>query len=172
MAQHLTNYREVLAYSVAHGIRILTVYLLSYLGVLAPLYKWAYSTGGSLAVLPVSFGLGLIWAGLALPLFLMARGLFGGVPAIVAGPGKEEAITSTGAEIGAYFLAHLIGIVALMVLNSLILFPLYTALYRSGHAGFSLPLGAALSVVTTVAVFVIFVALRRAFSAAPQPGRV
>jgi hypothetical protein len=172
VVHQLTNLREVLAYSVTHGIRIAAIYLLSYLGVLVPLYKWAYSTGGSLAVLPVSFVLSLFWITLALPLFLMVRGIFGGVPAMVAGPGREEAITSTGAEIGAYFVAHLIGIVALMLLNSLILFSVYTALYRSGHSGFSLPLGAALSVIAAVAVFLIFVALRRAFSAAPEPRRV
>jgi hypothetical protein len=172
MVHQLTNYREVLAYSVAHGIRIAAVYLLAYLGVLAPLYKWAYRTGGSLAVLPVSFVLSLFWITLALPLFLMARGLFGGVPPMVAGPGQEEAITSTAAEIGAYFAAHLIGIVALMLVNSLILSAVYAALYQSGHRGFALPLGAALSVIATAAVFLIFVGLRRAFSAAPEPGRV
>ncbi|MGC2412677.1 MAG: hypothetical protein WA459_08280 [Stellaceae bacterium] len=67
VAHQLTNRREVLAYFAAHAIRIAAIYLLSSLNVLVPLYKWAYSTGGSLAILPISFGLSLIWMGLTLP---------------------------------------------------------------------------------------------------------
>jgi hypothetical protein len=171
VAQPLSNYREVLAYAVAHAIRISTIWVLSSLGLLAPLYRWAYSSGGSLAVLPVSFGLSLIWMGLALPLFLVVRGIIGGVPPIVAGPGREETVTSNGAEIGAYVLAHLIGIVAVMLLNSAVLSMVYATLYRAGSRGSATALGIGISVVSTALVFLVFVALRRGFSAASSPGR-
>ncbi|HEV2334172.1 MAG TPA: hypothetical protein VGS13_01615 [Stellaceae bacterium] len=171
MAYQLTNSREVLAYFAAQAIRIAAIYLLSSLNVLVPLYKWAYSTGGSLAVLPVSFGLSLMWMGLALPLFLIGRGILEGVPAIVAAAGRAGAITTTAAEIGAYVVAHLIGILVVMSLSSLVLFAVYASLYRAGSPGSARLLGLAVSIIATVAVFLIFVALRRAFTGARQPGR-
>jgi hypothetical protein len=171
VAHQLTNYREVLAYFAAHAIRIAAVYAATSLNVLLPLYKWAYSTGGSLAVLPISFGLSLIWAGLALPLFLIGRGIADGVPPIVGGTGREGAITTTGAEIGAYVVAHLVGIVVVMSLSSLVLFAVYASLYRAGSPGFARLLGVVVSILATVVVFLIFVTLRRAFTGARQPRR-
>jgi uncharacterized membrane protein YhaH (DUF805 family) len=157
----LTNLREILGFFLAHCFRIAFFLLLGYTGALAPLYTWAHRIGGQGLSVAIGWTLALIVALVMLPLFLTARGLVGGTPAMISGAGGGRAITTTVGEIGAYLLAQIIGIVTFTALNTLILAPfIYTPLFRSGHAVFSPVIAQAIGLVVAAIVFVVFVALR------------
>jgi hypothetical protein len=162
----LTDVRESLAYFVVQLIRIAVTYEISSANILTPVYQWAYHAGGAMTLLPLSLGLSALWLSLALPVFLAARGLFGGTPTIISRSGGARAIASSGSEIGAYALAHLIGIVVLYIANIAFLSSAYLSLRREDHAGFGVALGIAASLVAAIIMFVLFCYLRRAFAGA------
>jgi hypothetical protein len=129
------------------------------------LYAWAFRTGHAILLTAVSAGVSVIAILIMLPLFLAVRGGLGGTAPTISGEGGEQAITSTGAEIGAYLLAQLIGLAALLVLGGLILSPwIYAPLSRSGHTVLTPVIATTIGLVMAAVVFVIFVSLRRAFA--------
>src|SRR5437899_2933193 len=84
----VTNVREVLAFFLAQGMRIVVQMALPAL-VLTRFY-------GELSPEPMSIGVGaLLWFA-AFALFVGLRGLFGGAPESVAGVGRERAFISNG----------------------------------------------------------------------------
>ena len=165
LAQPLTNPREIAGFFIAHLIRAGCVFLLGFVGVLNPLYAWAFRTGHVILLTAVSGGISVIAMLIMLPIFLAVRGGLGGTPPMISGAGGGQTVTSTGAEIGAYLIAQLIGIVTLLVLSGLILAPLiYAPLGRSGHRVLTQLIATAIGLVIAAVVFLIFVSLRRAFA--------
>lgn len=159
----VTTTREAVSYAVAQSIRIAIIYTLSVTGSLMPLYRWALREGGSGSLALLGFVLGATWMLLALPLFLAARGLMRGTPPAISAPRGDSAIASSWREAGAYVLAHLIGIVALIILNSGLLNTVYVSLYRGGHPALGVMLGLTISAISAVIMFIVFIYLRRAF---------
>jgi hypothetical protein len=164
----LTNGREVLAYAVAQAIKIALSDAVGFAGLLTPLYEWVVHTVAGhgqvgVALVAVTTTVNTVWAILGLLLFLVLRGVFGGTPAIFGGSGSEEAVTTRGAEIGAFALAYAIVVAVLTALNAAILSQIYVSLYRSGEklAGFGL--GLTMSILSAAIVFAIFLGLRQAF---------
>jgi hypothetical protein len=165
LTQPLTNPREVAGFFIAYLIRASCILLLGFIGVLNPLYAWAFRTGHGILLTAVSGGISVVAMLIMLPIFLAVRGGLGGTPAMISGAGGGQTVTSTGAEIGAYLLAQLIGIVTLLVLSGLILAPLiYAPLGRGGHKVVTQVIATAIGLVIAAVVFVIFVSLRRAFA--------
>jgi hypothetical protein len=158
----LTNGREIGAYAIAQAIKIALVSTVSFSGLLFPIYLAAFKSGGAIAIIPVTFALNVIWGSIGLLLFLAFRAALGGVPAMVAGPGRESAFTSRGGEIGAFVIAYLLLIVVVLALNSLLLAPIYTELGRAGQRQIVFAIGLAISLVNAVLVFLIFIGLRSA----------
>ena len=164
-AQPLTNPREIAGFFIAHLIRSACVFLLGFIEVLSPLYAWAFRTGHGILVTAVSGCVSVMAMLIMLPIFLAVRGGLGGTPAMISGAGGGQTVTSTGAEIAAYLLAELIGIVALMMLSGLILSHwIYAPLYRSGHTILTPVIATAILLAMAAVVFVIFISLRRAFA--------
>ncbi len=165
LAHPLTNPREIAGFFIAHLIRVACIFLLGFIGVLNPLYAWAFRTGHGILLTAVTGGVSVIAMLIMLPIFLAVRGGLGGTPPMISGAGGAQTVTSTGAEIGAYLLAELIGIVALLVLGGLILAPLiYAPLGRAGHTVVTQVIATAIGLVIAAVVFLIFVSLRRAFA--------
>jgi hypothetical protein len=165
LAQPRTNPREAAGFFIAYLIRAGCILLLGLVGVLNPLYAWAFRTGHGILLTAVSAGVSVVAMLVMLPIFLAVRGGLGGTPAMISGAGGGQTVTSTGAEIGAYLLAQLIGIVTLLVLSGLILAPLiYAPLGRGGHKVVTQVIATAIGLVIAAVVFVIFVSLRRAFA--------
>jgi hypothetical protein len=164
-ANPLTNPREVAGFFIAYLIRAGCIFLLGFVGVLSPLYAWAFRTGHGILLNVVAGGVSVIAMLVMLPIFLALRGAFGGTPALISGAGGAQTVTSNGAEIGAYLLAQLIGIVALLVLSGLILSPLiYAPLGRGGHTVLTQVIATTIGLAMAAVVFWIFVSLRRAFA--------
>ena len=158
----LTNGREIGAYAIAQVIKLALTYAVGFSGLLSPLYMAAYKIGGSLGVVPVTLVINVIWGGVALLLFLALRAALGGVPAVVAGPGRESAFTSRAGEIGAFVIAYLILVVIVLVLHSAFLAPIYAELGRNGQRQVIMTIGLAISVANAVLVYPIFIGLRSA----------
>jgi hypothetical protein len=159
----ISNGREVGAYAIAQIVKIALTYAASLSGVLSPLYLAAYHHGGAVAVFPVTFAIGVVWGAVTLILFLLLRAGLGGVPAMIADPGRENVVTTRGGEIGAFVVAYLTVAVALMVLNGMFLGPLYVSLSRSGQGAIAFAIGISFSTAGAVAVYFLFIALRAAF---------
>jgi hypothetical protein len=159
----ISNGREVGAYAIAQAIKIALVYAVSFSGFLSSLYMAAYKTGGPIAVIPVTFSINVVWGGVTLLLFVGLRAALGGVPAMIAGPGRESIFTSRGREIGAFVIAYLLMIVALMVASGLFLSALYGSLNHNGQMQIVYAIGLSISLVNAAVTFLIFVALRAAF---------
>jgi hypothetical protein len=159
----ISNGREVGAYAIAQAIKIALTYAVSFSGLLSPLYAAAFKSGGAIAVVPVTFILNLVWGGVTLLLFLGLRAALGGVPAMIAGTGREGAFTSRGGEIGAFVLAYLLMMVALMIVSGVFLSAFYGLLNRSGQMQIVYAIGLSISLANAAVVYLIFVALRSAF---------
>jgi hypothetical protein len=154
----ITNGREILAFVFAELVKLVGTFGLSLTGVLSPLYLWAMHAGGWAAFFAVSVGLSACWGLVMLALFLLIRGLLGGVPVLVAGPGRDYAVTTRGGEIGAFVLAYAIVIGLVMATSASLLAPLYVALgLRLAPA-----LALAISLLSAVVTYAAFVVLRRA----------
>jgi hypothetical protein len=156
--QGITNGREILAFVFAELVKLAGTFGLSLAGLLSPLYLWALHAGGRTALFAVSAGLSTCWGLVMLALFLPIRGLLGGVPALVAGLGRDYAVTTRGGEIGAFALAYVIVIGLVMAMSASLLAPIYVALGpRLAPA-----LGLAISLLSAVVIYAAFVGLRRA----------
>jgi hypothetical protein len=159
----LTNGREIGAYAIAQAIKIALTFSVSFSGLLSPIYSAAFRTGGAIAIVPVTFALNVIWGSIGLLLFLAFRAALGGVPAMVARPGRASAFTSRGGEIGAFVIAYLLLIVLLLALNSFFLAPIYAALSHAGQSQMVFVIGLSISLVNAALVYLIFIGLRSAF---------
>lgn len=163
-ADPCTNGFEILAYVIAQLVKIAVSVSAAYMGWLAPLYLIARRVAGPISTIPVSVGLNIVWGILTFTVFIVLRGLAGGTPQGVGGPGREHAVTSSGPEIGGFALAYGIVVAVLLVVNAFFLTAIYTDLYRNGQASLAVGLGLSISVVGAVVVFPLFIGLRRAFS--------
>jgi hypothetical protein len=154
LANPLTNPREVAGFFIAYLIRAGCIFLLGFIGVLNPLYAWAFRTGHGILLTAVSGGVSVIAMLIMLPIFLAVRGGLGGTPPMVSGAGGAQTVTSNGAEIGAYLLGQLIGIVALLLLSGLILAPfIYAPLGQGGHKVLTQLIATTIGLVIAVVVF-------------------
>ena len=158
----LTNGREIGAYAIAQVIKLALTYAVGFSGLLSPLYLAAFKAGGAIGVVPVTFVINVVWGGVALLLFLALRAAFGGVPARVAGSGRDSSFTSRVGEIGAFVIAYLVLVVAVLILHSAYLAPIYAELGHSGQRQIMMAIGLAISVANAVLVYPIFIALRSA----------
>jgi hypothetical protein len=158
----ITSGREVLAYVLAQAIRIAVLYAVNYSGILLPVYMWAFHSGVMVATYVVSASLSLIWGAVGLVLFLLVRGALGGTPAFVTTNGR--AVASSGAEIGAYIAAFAISLIAFMAVNIAFLEAVYRGLAQSQQRVMVFAISLAVSLINTTVVFVLFIALRWAFT--------
>jgi|SRR6185437_6339953 len=164
----LTSGREVLAYALAQTIKIALADAVSFGGLLSPLYQWlAHTMAGhgqlGIALIVVTTAINALWTILGFAIFLVLRGLCGGTPAIFGGSGHEEAVTTRGAEIGAFALAYAIMVALLTTVNAVFLSQVYVSLYRSGEKLAAFGLGLTMSILSAAIVYAIFIAFRRAF---------
>jgi len=159
----LTNGREIGAYAIAQAIKLALTYALSFSGLMSPLYLAAFRAGGAMGVVPLTFVVNLVWGSIALLLFLALRAALGGVPAMIGQPGQEGAFTSRGGEIGAFAIAYLLLMVAVLALNSAYLGPIYATLSRNGQSQVIFAIALAVSLVNALMVYLLFIALRSAF---------
>ena len=159
----ITNGREVGAYAIAQTAKIAFTYAVSLSGLLSPLYLAAYHYGGPIAVFPVTFAMSLVWGAVTLILFLLLRAGLSGVPVMIAGPERENVVTTRGGEIGAFVIAYLTVAVALMVLNGMYLGVLYASLSRGGQGAIAFAIGVSFSTAGAALIYVLFIALRAAF---------
>src|SRR5262249_25082199 len=133
--------------------------------VLAPLYMALARLGGASLMAFTGISV-LLWLATLL-LFLALRAGFGGVPAMVARHGRRDAMTTSGAEIGAFLIAVLIVMVALWALTTFVLAGVYASFRQSNQMYLVLPVSIGMSVVSAVVFFLLFIALRSAMSAVP-----
>jgi len=159
----ISNGREIGAYAIAQAIKIVLTYLVSFSGLLSPLYLAAYKSGGAVGTVPITLGVNIVWGTAALLLFLALRSALGGVPTMIAGPGGEAAFTSRSGEIGAFVVAYLLVLVVVLVLNGMFLAPLYASLARGGQSQIVLAIGFSIALVNVAIVYAIFIGLRAAF---------
>src|ERR1700720_751796 len=159
-----TNAFEILAYVIAQLVKIAVSVSAAYMGWLTPLYLVARRVAGPFSAIPVSVGLNIVWGILTFTVFIVLRGVAGGVPVSVGGQDRERAVTSSGTEIGGFALAYGIVVAVLLVINAVFLTAVYTDLYRNGQASLAVGLGLSISVIGAVIVFPLFIGLRRAFS--------
>jgi hypothetical protein len=155
----ITNGREIAAFFVAELAKFIGTYALTFAALLNPLYRWALYAGGRPAFFAISAGLSVCWGAMVLLVFVFARALFGGVPKIVGGQGRDDAVITCGGEIGAFALAYGIVIALILALNGLFLAQAYVTL---GHQLAPL-LGLAISIAGAVIVFALFIGLRKGF---------
>ena len=160
----ITNGREVLAYVLAQAIRIAVLYLVNYSGMLLPIYTWAFHSGIMAATYAVSTAISLVWGALGFILFMVFRGPFVGTPAFIAGPGNERAVTSSGAEIGAFIAAFAVDLVAFTAVNIAFLGSVYRSLAESHQTLLTFALSLVASLVNATVVFILFIALRWTFT--------
>jgi uncharacterized membrane protein YhaH (DUF805 family) len=164
----LTNSREVAAFFVTRAI-IIAIYFAVTPLLLAPLFSAMFRSGGvplmTLATTSVTF---VTWM-ITLLLFIALRGGFGGVPPMVAGYGRPDAVTSSGGEIGAFLLSVLIVMAAQWALAVFVLAGIYASLRQSGNLILIMPIGIGVSVVFSVVFFLLFIAIRGAMPAAASP---
>jgi uncharacterized membrane protein YhaH (DUF805 family) len=146
----LTNAREIAAFFLALLIAMAMFVAASPLLVL--LYLELRVSGRAYLLAAVGYGQIAILCVVAVALFAVLRGGFGGVPPRVGG-GHRDAVTTSAGEIGACFTALLV----MIVLGMFVLADVYASSERSN--------GAMLMVVyalSAVAFFLILIAVRRA----------
>jgi hypothetical protein len=152
----ITSGREICAFIAAELIKTVGAYLVAFTGALSPLYLSALHAGNRSLVWVVSAGISVFWGAVVFVLFVLFRGLFGGVPTIV-NRNQDATVTTRGGEIGAFVVAYGIVLPVILVLNGLFLAPAYAALGRA----FAPLLGLGTSIVGAVIVYILFIALRR-----------
>jgi hypothetical protein len=158
----VTNGREVAAYAIAQAVKISFSYALSYSGLLSPIYIAAFRNGGQPAILGASFVISAFWGTAALILFLLLRAMLGGVPAMIAQPGRRR-VTTRGGEIGAYAIAYLSLTTVVLALNGAFLAPIYVSMNRNGQGQIVFAMVLATTVVAAAIVYCVFIGLRAAF---------
>jgi len=159
----IANWQEFGAYAIAQAIKVALSFALSFSGLLTPVYTWAYRIGGVTSIVLVSAAISVFWATVLLVLFLALRGALGGVPTMIAEPGRAHAVTSSGGEIGAYVIAAALLIAVLTALNSAVLGPIYVSLSHGGQRSLATALAMSISAVGAAVVYAIFIGLRSAF---------
>jgi uncharacterized membrane protein YhaH (DUF805 family) len=159
----LTNSREVAGFFLARAI-VVAIYFVAMPLLLTPLYMELFRSGGAILVGAVTTGVSVATWLVTLLLFLALRAGFGGVPPSVAGHGRRDAMTSSGAEIAAFVIAALIMMVALWAFTVYVLAGIYASLRQSGQMALVLPISIGVSAVSAVVFFLIFIALRGAMS--------
>jgi hypothetical protein len=164
----LTNARETAAFFIARAF-VVAIHFVMTPVLLTPLYGRLLHAGGvmlrDVAASSVSF---LTWL-VTLLLFLGLRGGFGGVPPVVAGQGRGDAVTSSVRELLAYLGAVLIVMVVAWTLSASVLAGVYASLRQSSHTTWIVPISLAVSAASAVVAFLIFVAVRRVTPRAAIP---
>jgi len=159
----LTNSREAAGFFLARAI-VLAIYFVAVPLLLTPLYMQLAGSGGAMLITVVSMGVSVVTWLVTLLLFLALRAGFSGVPPTVAGYGRRDAVTTSAAEIAAFLIAALIVMVALSAVTIYLLGGIYTSLRQSGATMWITPVAIAVSAVSAVVFFLIFIALRGAMS--------
>jgi hypothetical protein len=159
----VSNGREISAYAIAQITKIALTYAVSLSGLLSPLYIAAYHRGGPFAIFPVSVAISVVWGAVALALFLLVRTALGGVPAMIAGSGRENVVTTRGGEIGAFIVAYLTVTVVLMIVNGVFLAFFRNSLSQGGQSAIAFAVGVSLSIAGAVVVYFLFIGLRAVF---------
>ena len=152
MAMQVANAREAAAFFLTRAIAVAVTIVL----IPAPRYSVAMMT--DMTDMGTSILEFLTWL-IALPLFLLLRGAFGGAPPIVAGLDRGVAVTSSIGEIVSYISAVLIVMVIAWTVTAFV--PgIFTALRPGGDTAWSVSVWFAISSALAVVAFLIFVALR------------
>jgi len=159
-----TNGAEAGAFFLARAITVAILYAVNPL--LTPLYLQLFRSGagGVAVVTAVSTSISALAWLVTFLLFIAFRGGFGGVPAMVGA--RRNAVTSSGGEIGAYFIAALIAMAGAYALNIFVLTGVYTSLRQSGGPMAIVPISLAISVGWAVVAFLILIAIRSAMPSA------
>jgi uncharacterized membrane protein YhaH (DUF805 family) len=146
----LTNSREIAAFFLALLIAMAILVAASPLLVL--LYLELRVSGSAFLLEAVGYVLiAILWV-VALALLVVLRGGFGGVPPRVGG-GRRDAVTTSAGEIGACIIALLVT----MVFGWFVLADVHTSFWQSSGA-----MQTVVYVLSAVAFFLIFIAVRRA----------
>jgi uncharacterized membrane protein YhaH (DUF805 family) len=164
-----TNAGEVGAFFLARAI-VVALLMAGTPFLLAPLYLQLYRSGGAMLMTVTTQGVSFLGWLITFLLFLAFRSGFGAVPAMVAGQGRRDALTTSAGEIGAFLIALVIMMVAFYVVNSFLLVGVYASLRRSGQMYLAVPVSIAISIVTATVFFLLFIALRSALPAVPSDG--
>ena len=159
----LTNSREVAGFFLARAIIVAIYFVISPL-LLTPLYMQLFRAGGAILMTIATLSVSVVTWLLTLLLFLALRAGFGGVPPRVARHGRRDAVTSSAAEIAAFLIAVLIVMVAVSTVTVYVLAGVYASLRQSGGAIWITAVAIAVSAVSAVVFFLIFIALRGAMS--------
>jgi hypothetical protein len=151
---------EAVAFFLAQAVKIGLAYALFFTGSVNTIYRLALQcTGTSGGGYVFQFALYTFWTLIAFFCFLILRSMFGATPVRIGGVGKRGAINTNGEELGAYSLASAMWIAFYMVFGNTVVASLRLALPGAAAA-----IGLGTSVTGSIAVFVIFILLRRAFS--------
>jgi uncharacterized membrane protein YhaH (DUF805 family) len=159
----LTNSREVAGFFLARAIAVAIYFIMTPL-LLAPFYMQLARSGGAVLIMVATTSVSVVTWLVTLLLFLALRGGFGGVPPAVAGHGRRDAVTTSAAEIAAFLIAALIAMVAVSTFTVHVLAGVYASLRQSGGTMWITPVAIAVSAVSAVVFFLIFIALRGAMS--------
>jgi hypothetical protein len=160
----LTNLREAAAFAVAQALRLALVYAVGFSNVLSPIYRAAQDHGGITLVVITSLAISVVWPMLALPVFAIARGAFGGAPRSISLTRGAHAFRLQGREVGAYILAVAVAIAAVSSANALVLTQIYAELLRSKQTTLAHTMGVGEGAVVAALMFLAFVLFRSAFT--------
>jgi hypothetical protein len=154
-----TNPRELAAFFIARAV-VAAIHFVMTPMLLTPLFRDLSPAAGEMllevATSSISF---MTWA-VTLPLFILLRSRVGGVPLVVAGRGRGDAMTSSTGELVAYVSAVLIVMVAVWVLNAFVPALLGIPWWQSGQMTWTAPVSLGVSAASAVVVFLIFIASR------------
>jgi hypothetical protein len=162
-AMRLTNAGEVVAFVLA---RVLTYGVMFFVSpvLLLPFYMQLMHSGGRELIMVVSESVSVVVWLVTLLLFLLFRAGFGAVPEIVAPPDRRGAVVSSGGEFGAFLLSMVIDLSAVTALNIWMLPRVYASFPAASRATSIMTVSLAVSIVSAVVLFLIFIALRAAMS--------
>jgi hypothetical protein len=161
MSMRLTNGGEIGAFFLARAI-VVAITLVATRMFLGTLYLQVYRSGGAVAMTVATLGVGLVGWLVTLLLLILFRAGFGSVPPTVAA--DRSAVTTSGAEVGAFLLTYVAVAIILSVFNALVMGQVYGWLRTNGHADLIIVVSLGISAVTAVIFFPIFVALRGAMA--------
>jgi uncharacterized membrane protein YhaH (DUF805 family) len=160
----LTNSREAAAFFVARAIVVPIYFFVITPLLLAPLYTAMFRAGGAALMTLVTTSISFVTWLVTLVLFLALRAGFDGVPPRVGG--RRDAMTSSAGEIAAFLVAALISILLLWAASVFVLTGIYASLRQTGQAIWVTPFALAVSVVSAIVFFLIFIAIRGAMPGA------
>ncbi len=153
-----TNGREGLAFVLATGIRIAIGYGLG--SAMLPLYQMGRGGLGPFGNL-AGWSLGFFLTIAALGLFILLRGLIGGVPPMVAD--RRHAIRTSENEVGAWMFGW-VAQLPLSLLNTLWSLWVYTSFPEADRVVLFTSMSLGYSAVSATIFFLVFIVLRRNFS--------